>query len=327
MVMKEKNVIKKIDEMIINCNFSKMDSTKELIFSDLDDEFSFNSEIPMGIDVFNRLYIEINENQDRNEEYKKIIIFLNKFIEYYASKKYKKVDEIKMTFINYGKTELVYVLTDNDNKFTVLVKQPIVKFGNVYNELQNLLSLSERDEMVIAPIDYFCLNDQELYVTPYINQARCVASYGKWGMYIPEPYYRFENFTFEQEKVVTTCLIAKLVSLYDFKNQEGIIKCKLGGGDFMLPKGWEDEDLTIENTLNNLYLIAARDKIKCPYEEYLQIIKNEFSRSTINEDEKNIIINLRGRVPMDIECINKGINIGENLNNHEKTMRLSNNSF
>ena len=71
----------------------KMDSTKELIFSDLDDEFSFNSEIPMGIDVFNRLYIEINENQDRNEEYKKIIIFLNKFIEYYASKKYKNISK------------------------------------------------------------------------------------------------------------------------------------------------------------------------------------------------------------------------------------------
>ena len=56
MVMREKDIIKKIDEMIINGNFSKMNSIKELIFSDFEDRFSFNSEIPMGIDVFNTVY-------------------------------------------------------------------------------------------------------------------------------------------------------------------------------------------------------------------------------------------------------------------------------
>lgn len=299
----------------------KIDYFEEFIPSRLEDEYSFNSIIPMGIDVFNKMYIEIKENQNRENELKKIIIFLNKFVEYYAMKKEKNISEYKITFINYDKTELVYVLTDNDNnKVTLLVKQPIVKFGNVYNEMKNLISLRKIDEKVVSPIDYFSLNDQELYITPYINQARCVASYEKWGMYVPEPYYRFEDFTLEQEKVVTTCMIAKLISLYDFKKQEGIIKCKLGGGDFMLPKGWEDNKPTIENTLNNLYLIAARDKIKCSYEEYLNIIQNEFARSTIGEQEDNLIINLRGRVPINIEYINEGINIGENLNNKMKIL-------
>ncbi|MBR2301010.1 MAG: hypothetical protein IKA41_03560, partial [Bacteroidaceae bacterium] len=60
-------------------------------------------------------------------------------------------------------------------------------------------------------------------------------------MYIPEPFYRFEGFTREQEQVVNSCMIAKLVSLYDFEKGQGIASCKLGGGDFMLPKGWEKE--------------------------------------------------------------------------------------
>ena len=48
--------------------------------------------------------------------------------------------------------------------------------------------------------------------------------------------------------------------VYIILKKEGICSCKLGGGDFMLQKGWEDETLIIENTLNNLYLIAARKK-------------------------------------------------------------------
>ena len=169
------------------------------------------------------------------------------------------------------------------------------------------------DNNIVAPINYFCDEEQELYVTPYINQARCVASYDTWGMYIPEPYYRFESFTKEQETIVNTCMIAKLVSLYDFENQEGICSCKLGGGDFMLPKGWETQTITIENTLNSLYLIAAREKITCSFEEYLEIIKNEFSRTTINENQNNLIINLRGRVAMKVEDIENGIELGKTL--------------
>ena len=179
-----------------------------------------------------------------------------------------------------------------------------------------------KDKNVLAPIDYFALDDQELYVTPYINQARCIASYTKWGMYIPEPFYRFESFTKEQEFIVNTCMIAKLVSLYDHEKQEGICSCKIGGGDFMLPKGWENKFPTIENTLNNLYLIAARKKINCSYLEYLKILRSEFSRTTISEPQEDIIINLRGRVPMDINNIEAGIKLGEELNIKEKTINL-----
>jgi len=266
----------------------------------------------IGIGSINPAHIEVNEIQDRNDEYKKIKKFLRKYLDRYSQINGVPIEDLNVEFINYGKTELVYVLSEKSGKkVTLLVKQPGVQLGKVNQEAQNLLALKKRDSNVVAPIDYFQLGDQELYTTPYINQARCIASYGSWGMYIPEPYYRFEPFTANQKRIVNSCMIAKLVSLYDFEKQEGISSCKLGGGDFMLPKGWEKEKPTIENTLNNLYLIAAREKVKCSFDEYISIIKNEFSRATINENQKDLIMNLRGRVPMQISEIEYGILLGQ----------------
>ena len=105
--------------------------------------------------------------------------------------------------------------------------------------------------------------------------------------------------------------------MYDFEKKEGISKCKLGGGDFMLPKNWELEIPKIESTLNQLYLIAARKKVKCSFEDYLELIREEFSRVTIIEDETNLVINIRGRVPIDKNTIEKGINLGKQLINYQ----------
>lgn len=277
----------------------------------------------IGIGSINPMYIEINEIQDKDDEYRKILRFLKKYMECYGLKNNQAVGDLKLEFINYGKTELVYVLTNkNGERVTLLVKQPAVRLGDVYQEMQYLLELNQRDKNVIYPIDYFQLGDQELYVTPYINQARCVASYGTWGMYIPEPYYRFEPFTREQEKIVNTCMISKLVSLYDFDRQEGISYCKLGGGDFMLPKGWENQTPSIENTLNKLYFIAVRKKVKCSFEGYIELLKHEFSRATIDENQEQLIINLRGRVPMKVEDIEAGINLGKSLINEKTQVKI-----
>ena len=266
----------------------------------------------IGIGFINPAYIEINEIQDKNDEYKKIKKFLSLYLKKYSEQKGISVEDLSIEFINYGKTELVYVITEKCGKrITLLVKQPAVQLGKVNQEAQNLLRLNKKDKNVIAPIDYFQIGDQELYATPYINQARCIASYGSWGMYVPEPYYRFESFTAEQEKIVNACMIAKLVSLYDFGKKEGIGSCKLGGGDFMLPKGWEEQILSVDDTLNKLYLIAAREKVKCSFDEYLSLIRDEFSRVTINENQDDLVINQRGRVPMKKEDIEYGIQLGQ----------------
>lgn len=285
------------------------------IWKSLQDDPIYQSMLKnLGIGSIHPLYIEVKEDQNVEEEYAKIVRFLRTFIFYYAEKYNADSRDINIRFINYGKTELVYVLTEKSGyRVTLLVKQPAVELGAVKKEADNLKELKKYDEKVVAPIDYFSVDGQELYMTPYINQARCVASDRCWGMYIPEPYYRFENFTEQQAKIVTTCMIAKLVSFFDFKNNEGIKGCKLGGGDFMLLKGWELQVPTIENTLENLYFIAARDKIHCSFEEYLNIIRKEFSRRTINESQEQLVMNLRGRVAMSPEDIESGIKLGQQL--------------
>lgn len=261
-------------------------------------------------------YIYTREDQNKLVEYTKICKFLEGYVERYATENGIKTSDLDLQFINYGRTELVYVLTEKKTgkRTTLLAKQPVVEFGSVKAECDNLRALAQRDSMVVAPTHYYSKDGQELYATPYIHQARCVASDYKWGMYIPEPIYRFENFTPKQESIVNTCMIAKLISLYDSDKQQGIGTCRLGGGDFMLPKDWErNPQPTINDTLQNLYLIAARTMVPCSLEQYENLIRDEFSRRTINEKDGSVTINHRGRVPMSPEDIESGIALGRAL--------------
>lgn len=276
--------------------------------------FSESKSDNLGIGSINPYYIETNEIQDKIAEFSKIKRFLTLYIKHYAEKHNMDHELIDVEFINYGKTELVFVLTDEaNNRSTLLVKQPKVPYGYILNEANNLKKLQENGKNVVAPIEYFTIGEAELYVTPYINQARCIASQAIWGMYIPEPTYHFKSFTKEQESIVNICMIAKLISYYDFKTKEGIAKCKLGGGDFMLPKDWEKETPTLENTLNNLLFIAAREKIQCSLDEYIETIYKEFSKITINLDESELKINVRGRSAMTIDDIDAGVSLGLQL--------------
>lgn len=274
----------------------------------------------LGIGMFNNFYLEVNDIQDKDYEYSKILKFIRKYLQVYADKNNLNANDLKVEFLNYGKTELVYVLTEpSGNRVTLLVKQPAVEFGRVKQEADNLIKLNDRDKNVIAPIDYYFYEDQELYVTPYMYQSRCIASDASWGMYIPEPCYRFESFTEEQSHIVNTCMIAKLVSLYDEELQEGISSCKLGGGDFMLTKGWEENRTpTIKDTLESIYLIAARDKISCSLDEYITLVLNEFTQRTIGLEQNKFLLNHRARVPMNRQDVEMGIEIGKEIIKNRK---------
>lgn len=272
----------------------------------------------MGIGGGDRWYYELEDGQDPKEESNKINEFVNKYLSKYAKLNNSNREDISYQFINYGKTQLVYVMTDSkSNKLTLLVKQPAVKYGAVKQEHDILCELNKFDNHVIAPIDYFSDNGQELYVTPYLEQARCVASDENWGVYVPEPIYRFEEFNDGEADIINACMIAKLISYYNHEKQEGLASCKLGGGDFMLAKGYEKQHPTIEWIMNNLYLIAGREKIKCSFEEYIDLIRKEFSRRTI-DDKIAPKINVRGRVKMTTEQIENGIILGRQLLEYSK---------
>lgn len=105
-------------------------------------------------------YIEVNEEQDINTEYKKIKAFLNRYVERYSKNNKVPIEDLTIEFINYGKTELVYVLSEKTGKrTTLLVKQPAVQLGKIKQEAQNLITLEKRSKNIVAPIDYFQLED------------------------------------------------------------------------------------------------------------------------------------------------------------------------
>ncbi len=232
----------------------------------------------------------------------------------------------RLHFINYGDTQLVYVLTVEERKYTLLVGQPTTEFGVVKKEYENLKILGRSNiENIVVPIHY-CKdknNHRELYVTPYLYQARCIGVEDReWGIWIPEPQYHFEEFSQEDRKVINSSMIAILVKCFNDKNNLGIGACRLGGGDFILEKGFENEKKTYENILKRMKLIAARELLPMTLEKYVNKIKEEFSKRTYyrteEERDKSVIINQKGRTPMTLEEIHNGIKLGYELRERQK---------
>lgn len=227
--------------------------------------------------------------------------------------------ENEIEFINYGDTELVYVVTTPESRNTILVGQPITPLGTVKIEYENLRKLSKKNHnLVVSPLGYATNGKRECYITPYIHQARCIATYANnYGAYIPEPYYRFEPYTEEDEYLITKTIIANLIRLYNEDEKLALAECKIGGGDFIMEKEFDLLPHTEENALKHMKLIAARKLINIELKEYIELIKKEFKRRTyyrtLAEKDPSIIINLKNRVAMSTEAINDGINLGLTL--------------
>ena len=62
-----------------------------------------------------------------------------------------------------------------------------------------------------------------------------------------------------------------------------------------------------------MIFISAREMIDLPFEDYLNVLRSEFSRSTIDEDQDRLLVNIRGRVPMRKEDIEQGIKLGKEI--------------
>lgn len=278
-------------------------------------------------------YIKLDPNKDNIEErineYMGITEFLKEIVIKKGVPEFQGKDK-RLRFINYGDTQLVYVLEVDSRSYTILLGQPAAKVGTVKREHDNLIRLSKNNpENVVSPIHYFQSNDgkRELYITPYKYQARCIASddVDGWGVYVPEPDYHFSSFSDKERSIINSSMIALLVRMYDAKNKQGIAACKIGGGDFILEKGYETESLTYENILKRMKLIAAREMTSMSLEDYIETLKNEFSKRTYYRNEKDrdksVIVNYKARVPMSEDEINKGIELGLKLREKDKSIR------
>lgn len=270
----------------------------------------------LGISDSGYLYHFTDDNQERNVEFQKTEEFLKWLIDKHPG---EFDDNAEIKFINYGDTELVYVVDESGYQRTLLVGQPNTKFGTVKIEYDNLQKLyKQNSSLVVCPTIYFSHEDREAYITPYFNQARCIASQEiGWGAYIPDPGYHFKKYSEEDEYVICTAIIANLITLYNEQEKLGLASCKIGGGDFILEKEWDRELHTMENTLNRMRLIAARELISIELADYIGLLRDEFSKRTyykkISEKDPNILINLKNREPMKRVAIEDGIALGLKL--------------
>lgn len=280
----------------------------------------------LGIEDSGFLYIQLSPEQEKERlnEFLGIRDFLSEIANSNTVPEFQGRNK-RLQFINYGDTQLVYVLMVGERKYTLLLGQPVTEFGTVKREYDNLRKLGKQNEGVVVPTHYFkdSTNTRELYVTPYLYQARCIAcdDFG-WGVYVPEPEYHFRPFSEAEKRVINSTMIAMLISLYDDKNNLGLAACKIGGGDFILEKGYENEALTHENILKRMKLIAARELEMMNLDEYIKRVRDEFSRSTYYEIEAqrdaSIIINRKCRMPMTQEEIDAGIALGMKLRERQK---------
>ena len=270
----------------------------------------------LGIPDSDYSYHILNQNQNRQEE----VNITRKFL----SNLHKQIPTIikpssNIEFINYGDTELVYVIKTDDKIDTLLVGQPATKLGIVRLEYDNLRHLATKNpSIIVSPTTYISNGTREAYITPYIKQARCIATYdGTYGAYIPEPYYRYEPYSIEDQYLVSKTIIANLIRLYDYDNKLALAECKIGGGDFILEKEYDQEPHTEENILKRMKLIAARKLINIELKDYIELIRKELSKRTyyrtLEERDNSVLINIKNRVPMTKEAIEDGISLGLSL--------------
>lgn len=233
----------------------------------------------------------------------------------------------RLQFINYGSTQLVYVLTIDENRqYTFLVNQPVTPFGTGKREFENLKMLSsDNKNNVITPLYYFTdknSSNRELYVTPYYYQSRCIGVQDKeWGIWVPEPKYLFYDFRVQDRKTINACMVALLVKLYDDKEKKGLSKVRLDGGDFILEKGFEDININFENILKKMKLIAARELETMEFDEYISRIRQELS-GKITDSQEFKIIGKKLRRPIELDAIEDGIKLGIDLREKEKAEQI-----
>ena len=154
-----------------------------------------NKKDSLGLSIFG---IEYLTNTDEfteeavNKEYYDISFFLASLATTDTIPEFQGKEK-RLTFVNYGYTQLVFVLTiDESRQYTLVVDQPNVPLGIGRREFDNLQVLHKKNkEHVIKPLYYYADKSdlrREAYITPYSYQARCIGIQdNSWGMWVPEP--------------------------------------------------------------------------------------------------------------------------------------------
>jgi hypothetical protein len=241
----------------------------------------------------------------------------------------KAIRSIDLDFINWGDIQLVYrvdvVLPASTVRLVALISQPKhLLMGRVKEEFENLRRLVENGSTYVnGPLAYFTIDrsnseELELYVSPYIENARCIYSNRDrhpWGIFDPKPEYHFVPFSENIRFAVTSSLIALLVAHYDAAEGRGLAKTRFSGDDYMLTQGFKHNDPA--TVLPNLKLIAARGWVETSLDGYLDILRREFMVGTHYDDaevrQRKFAVNHKCSVPLTAQEIEAGIKLGLSL--------------
>jgi len=234
-------------------------------------------------------------------------------------------ESFNISFLNYGNTELVYLLTFPDNsKYIALINQPQTDKEVVLKEYENLKRLFNIDPRhVIETHGFFETEKNSLYITSYLEDALCIANFPihdkKLGIYVPTPVYHFDEFDDVTSRYVNVARIAHLVNFYDDTAGLGLANVEISGSDFMLAK---DTDLADPNSiLYNMKLLGARNTINVSFDEYISLVRKEFRIATERYHpsvmDGSFKINSHSRMCIDEKVIDAGIQVGLYLREHK----------
>ena len=215
-------------------------------------------------------------------------------------------EEINLNFINWGNVQIIYLATIDESKFAVSINQPHTALGNIKREYHNLQRLVEIDDrFVVKPHVYFTDHENELFVSDYVENARCIFAGSGYmhGMFDPLPRYHFETFSPEVSSNVYSAMIALLVRYH--QDGKGIAKTQIAGDDFILTQDFEGD------AIPHIKLISARSFVNCSLDEYVDMLKREFVQGThYSKVSRGVKVNYKSSLPMPLEDIEKGIEMG-----------------
>lgn len=221
-------------------------------------------------------YIKVNEEQKKDFEYFKMLEFIKKYVLHLSMTHGEDVENIKISFISSTESELLFKLKLKDKEFLLHVNQPWVQYGTLKNEVKLLKNFKQQDEKILSSVDYYTDREYELFITPYIeNPKRVINKNNHLGLFYVEKESIFQVFNSYVEKIVKICMLAKMVSLYDFERGEGIVETKFDDGDFILNLPNNDSYLTVSRALEHLYLTSVRAKKVDSFYGYLDSLKEE----------------------------------------------------
>ena len=247
----------------------------------------------LGIDDYDFVYYELGLEQQPIEEVIKTGEFMENDFVNYLKESYPNYysKNIKIKFINYGHMEVVYVLDNGHKKYTLLMGQPKLEYGKVKSEYDNLKILSKNNEDVVCPLLYYsnAKLHREIYMTPYYYQARCISYFNeKLGVYVPEPFYHFEEFKEEDKDIIEEVITAKIISLYNLGTHVGLDQFDVSSGDFILEKGFEYSIKNSSNIFEEMKVIAARSLVNLTVDDYIDLVYDKLQLFNSKNIDKGI---------------------------------------